>query len=260
MSDPTSLEEAGRTASSAELHQRLAEASAPYLSGALQNESLNEELVLVIAGNRAASPKVLRTVGSNPKWVRSYEVKRKLVQNPHTPRDMALNLVKFLFWKDLARVSDDFFVFPPLRRRAEVILCERLPEMALGEQISLARVAGRGLIAKLMTIRNVMVVEATLWNSRLTTTDLLRAIRDKRTAPDVLVAMGNHPRWKSRSDIRVALAKNPRTPLSATLGHLTSLPERELASLATDPETPRAVKLAAKRVLAARGNRGARAR
>jgi hypothetical protein len=252
--------EAGRTASAEELSNRLAEAPGPYLSGALANAALTHEHVMLILRNPGAPAAVLHGIGSEPRWVRSYETKRGIVRHSHAPHAMALNLVAFLFWRDLALVADDPYAFPPLRRRAETLLVERLSEMALGEKISLARIAGRALLPPLLADGHARVVEAALWNGRLTTGDLLRAIRSTATTPEALAAIGNHPRWKGRGDVAMALARNARTPLATTLGFLTSLPESALSVLLRDPDTPRALRMAAQKVAdqrsARRGGRG----
>lgn len=239
----------GREAGVAELERTLPSAPGEYLAGAIENPRLTAELVVLILRNRSAGTETLRRIASEPKWTRSYEVKRGLVKHPHTPNAIALNLVKFLFWKDLADTADDAFVFPPLRRRAENLLAERLPEMALGEKITFSRVAGRGLIPRLLEETHPLVLEGTLWNGRVTTSDVLAAASRPTSRPEILEAISRHPRWSSRRDVRLALLRNPRTPTPVSLGLLGGASPEELRSVAELPTTPRIVRLACVRLL-----------
>jgi hypothetical protein len=96
---------------------------------------------------------------------------------------------------------------------------------------------------------NALVLDALLWNPRLTEQDLLVTVNSPSTSADTLSILSRHPRWSSRYGIRVALARNPRTPLSVSLAVLTSLTERDLLALADMSETPNLLKLASLRVL-----------
>jgi hypothetical protein len=250
MANPTDLERAGREAGADELALKLGAAGAAYLLGAVENESLTEELVVKIVASSAANESVIQTIGNNPEWLKSYRVKREITRHQRAPHALALSLVKFMFWKDLHLLSENHFIFPPIRRMAERLLIERLPRMALGEKMTLGRIAGRALIPKLLDQKVVMVIDAALWNGRLTAQDLLQAINSQKAGPEVLGAMGRHPKWCVRAEIRAALANNPKTPISVTLSFLTSMPERDLQTLAANPRIPTALKAATARVLA----------
>ena len=249
MTEPESRTLSAKKASAEELIRSLPEAGPAYLMDALENPEIGEEHVVLILRNRAATEPVLRKIAGNPRWVRAYDVKAGLVMHRRTPHHTALNLAKFLFWRDLARVADDWFLFPPLRRLAEKVLSDRIPEMAVGEKIAFARIAGRGLIPRLLDERDTPVLEALLWNGRLTEQDVSRKAGDAATPPETLAAIAQHPRWSGCYGVRVALARNPRAPLPLSLGFLTRMTVSDLVALADNPETPQALKLACERVL-----------
>lgn len=239
----------GREAGEAELERTLSSAPSEYLAGAIQNPRLTMEHVVLLLRNRSAGTETLRRIAAEPTWTRSYEVKRGLVKHPHTPHAIALNLVKFLFWKDLADAADDAFVFPPLRRQAESLLAGKVPEMALGEKVTLSRIAGRGLIPKLLEETHPLVLEGVLWNGRITTSDVLAAANRPTSRPEILEAISRHPRWSPRRDVRLALLRNPRTPTPVSLGLLGAASPEEIRSISELPTTPRIVKLACARLL-----------
>jgi hypothetical protein len=206
--------------------------------------------MVTLIRNRASDEEILRRVGSDPRWVRSYEIKSAIVKHPHAPHAVALNLLKFLFWRDLAAVCESTVLFPPLRRLSERILAEKLGEMALGEKITFARIAGRGLIPRFMEESHLQVLEAVLWNPRATSSDVLATVHRPTSRAPVLEAIGRHPRWSSRSDIRLALMRNAQTPVSVSLSFLTSMRPDEIRGIADLPETPQLLKMACKRLLA----------
>lgn len=225
------------------------------MAGALDNPALTEEHVVAIAKNPAADQIILGRIGENRAWTRSYAVKHALIRHPKTPHAVAMSFVKFLRWRDLHLVGEDHFTYPPLRILAESLLIERLPQMALGEKMTLGRVAGRAVIPKLLAEKNPKVVEAVLWNGRLTAQEILTAIGDSRTPPEVLAEIARHAKWTGRAEVRAALAHNPRTPLRVSLGLLSGMTDRDLAAIADDPHAPRAVKMASRRVLAENARR-----
>jgi hypothetical protein len=161
-------EDGGRRSGAEELARRLPGASRCYLAGALENPALTTRHLLVLLRNRAADEEIIQRIASRPAWMSSYLVKRAIVCHPHAPHALGLNLVKFLFWKDLLAVTQEPVLHPPLRRAAEQMLGEKLGEMALGEKITLARIAGRGLVGRLLEETQPKVLEAALWNGRVT--------------------------------------------------------------------------------------------
>jgi hypothetical protein len=237
------------SASALDLRRSLQGAGLAYLTEALDNPNLTEEHVALITRNRSSDEPLLRRIASDPRWGGSYEVKAGLARNPHTPRSVAMSMVKFLFWRDLASVAEDFLLWTSLRKTAEKILSDRIPEMALGERIALARVAGRTLHPRLLEQSEAQVLTALLWNGRMTEQDLVAAISRPGTPSETLGVMGRHPRWRDHYAIRLALVRQPHTPTAIALGFLTSLTDHDLNALSEMPETPRILALAARRIL-----------
>ncbi len=252
-SNPSLAERSGREASAEELARKLSGAPRDYLAGAVENPALTTRHVLLLLRNRAADETLLQRIGSDASWTSSYLVKRALVLHPSTPHALGLNFIRFLFWKDLQVVSEDQALFPPLRRVAERTLGEKLGEMALGEKITFARLAGRGLVSKLLEETHPLVLEAALWNGRATSSEILAITSRSTSRPEILEAIGRHPRWSTRRDIRVALLRNPRTPVSVSMAFLSAMRPEDLRGIADLPETPRLVKLACRRLLLGRG-------
>ena len=156
-----------RSAGAAELRFRLAGAGPAYLQGALQNPDFGEEHLAPILSNPALPPGLIQQIAGNRQWLARYEVQRAVVFHRNSPRALKQNLIHFLLWKDLAKVAEDPLMPPPVKRTAETLLKARVEEMALGEKIALARIAGPGVIPSLRSDPHPDVVTALLGNPRL---------------------------------------------------------------------------------------------
>lgn len=243
---------AGRRHTAAALADRLPGAGAPYLEGALANPALHEDLALVLLRNRNATPEVLRDLHESGRFRRSVEIRLALTSHPRTPRPLAMNLVPYLPWRDLARLADRPLVPPPIRRLALRYLEDRFEDMALGEQTYLARTAGRAVIAALVRKATEPVVGAVLRNPRLTEDDLVAVCSRRDTPPAVLELVSRDPAWTRRYRVRCALVDHERAPLGVILGLLTGLLTPDLQEIARRPDRPAVVRLAARRILARR--------
>jgi hypothetical protein len=238
-----------RSAPLEELRRHLTSAPSAYLEGAVQNPELTPDEMTLLLRNRFASPSLLTRVGQDRQWTRYYEVKRGLVRHPRTPYPVARSLVGHLYWRDLAESIEDARLHPALRRQAEQILQERLPEMSLGEQISLARRATGGLISTFRGSGEARVLRALLGNPRLKEQDAEAVAAGEAAPGDVLGWLTRHPKWGNRRAVRLALVRNARTPVADALKLVAKLPRKELEQLATEEEVPRIVRVGAVRRL-----------
>ncbi|MFQ5350299.1 MAG: hypothetical protein ACE5EG_07650, partial [Thermoanaerobaculia bacterium] len=97
----------------------------------------------------------------------SYEVRRELAGHPRTPDARAMQLVATLYWRDLAKLSTETRIRPTVRRAAERRLADRLPGLAVGEKVAIARRCSPSLVPRLGTDTNPRVIQALLENPRL---------------------------------------------------------------------------------------------
>lgn len=252
--DPKSAAEfqQARSAGGAELRFRLAGAGPAYLQGAVQNPAFGEEHLAPILSNPALPAGLIQQIAGNRQWFARYEVQRGVVFHRNSPRALKQNLIHFLLWKDLVRAAEDPLMPPPLRRTAETLLKARLEEMALGEKIALARIAGPGVVPSLRSDPHPDVVTALLGNPRLAEEEVVALCAEERVIPAVLSAVGCHPKWRSRYPVRRELLRNPLTPATVSLGFLDSLSTADLAEIASLPRIPRLVRVTAKQILGGR--------
>jgi len=248
----TDLERAGREAPAEDLARRIAAAPALFLQGALENPSLTSAHILLCLKNPAADGPFILRLTRNPGWMKIYEVRAAMVMHPRTPRILALNLVTRLWWRDLARVSDARGLAPTLRRAADRLLALRIQEMAVGERIALARVAGRGAIAALRSDPDPAVIRTLLFNPRVVEEDAVGIATGRQTPAEVLGALAESARWACRPPVRKAIARHPATPAPAALRAVQGLPTTALGELIRAPHVSTLVRVAASRLIEAR--------
>lgn len=247
--DLLDLKESGRTDDPETLRVRIPAAPGPYLEGAAQNPGLAEETMLLLLGNRAAPAPLLIKIARNWRWTRTYAIKHALVSNPRTPYAVSRGLLAHLYWRDLLDAAGSLHLSPVLRRDAEKVLRTRLPELSLGEKITLARRAGRGLVEALLEGGEGPVLQALLGNPRMTEREVLRIAAAPASAPEALASVAQHPAWGRRRDVRLAVLGNPRTPVAAALRLVEHIPAEDLGRVAGDASVPRIVRLGAERRL-----------
>jgi hypothetical protein len=168
--------------------------------------------------------------------------------NPKTPRVLALRLLPSLFWRDLADVAMSPRLSKGVRGRAEALLQEQLPDMRLGEKITLAKIATTPVLVRLLAEGEPKIVRSCLINPRLREEDLVTAVRQETASPALLEAAEASSRWGERYAVRLALVLQPRTPLGVALAQITSLLDRDLERVASTEGLRPLVQAAASRL------------
>lgn len=172
----------------------------------------------------------------------SYEVRRELAGHPKTPDARAMQLVSTLYWRDLVKLGSEPRVRPTVRRTAERRLADRLPGLAVGEKVAIARKCSAALVARIGQDSNPRVIQALLENSRLTEGVLLRLVTRESARPEVLAMVARDRRWGVRYRIRVPICRNPNTPVATALSLLPALRKLDLKAVADDRRLARAVR------------------
>jgi hypothetical protein len=85
---------------------------------AIRSPQMQENEVALISRNRNISDEVLRVIGSSPEWLKSYTVKKNLIENPKCPVTIASRLVQHLRENDLRAVSKSKNVTGPVKDAA----------------------------------------------------------------------------------------------------------------------------------------------
>lgn len=174
--------------------------------------------------------------------VGSYEVRRELAAHRHTPDARAMQLIATLYWRDLVSLSAEARVRPTVRRAAERRLADRLPGLAVGEKIAIARRCSSSLVSRIGQDPNHRVIQALLENPRLTEGVLLQLVSRDSARPEVLAMVARDRRWGVRYRLRVPICRNPNTPVATALTQLAALRKPDLRAVADDRRLAKAVR------------------
>jgi hypothetical protein len=126
---------------------------------------------------------------------------------------------------------------------------DALPQMRLGDKVTLARVATPPVLAELLADPDAHVLEAALTNPRLREQDLVNALRREDVPKALLEQTFQSARWARSYSVRLALLLQPRTPLPLALLQITSLVPRDLRRIAEDGRLHPLVRSSARAVL-----------
>lgn len=211
-----------------------------------------DRLLFAVLLRRAVPLRFLEMLATTPPWSDDQRLMGAVVLSPRVSRALALRLVGALFWRDLADVAASPRVAPAARVRAEALLLDHMPDLRLGDRITLAKIATPPVLARLLEDGDPRVVEAALINGRVREEDLAAALRKDDVTRALIEGIAASPRWRDRYALRLAIVLQPRAPLAIALGQMTSLLPADLARVAEDEALLPLVQLAARRVATGR--------
>jgi hypothetical protein len=217
------------------------------LESAAAHPALAADRILGLLRAPRITADLILAISRRPVWMKFDRVRLAIVLHPATPRPVAMSLLSQLRWRDLARVAVAPRLGAPVRGAAEKILLLRLPELALGERVTLARAATRNLLRALRTERSPLVVRALLENPLLQVEDALSIVESDATPGAVLQVMAESARFAASQELRMAIASHGATPPAAALRLVRGMDEGGLTRLLSNPRLPPLIMVAARR-------------
>ena len=226
-----------RDASDTSVSHRIAATSRAGLITLVEEllSGFGEREALQVLRHPFSSAQVVELVLSRSFLLRASAVRKAVALHPAAPRADALRCLDDLGWRDLLDIGREARTPAPVRRSANQKIVERLPVLAIGERVTLARLTDRELLRLLLADTEEKVFLAVLRNSRLVTEDLVTFISTGSPSAVHLALLAADPLWKERPPVRRALLRSRRTPRGAALALLAEASRGELRDLAIDP-------------------------
>ncbi len=231
MSGEESVREGALVATGEELLALMHHPAADVLLALLDNPALDETHVCLLLGRKDLPGEVLEEVARRKALLKSYRVKRSLAFHPRAPRLASLRLLRDLYLMDLVQIAILPGVSAELKRNAEEQLLARLPQLPLGQKITLARRGPARVAGALLAEGHAQVISVVLDNAYLTEAQILKALSREKLPTSVVPAIFQHRKWSISYNIRLALVRHPATPLATVLSYLPQLTVSDLREL-----------------------------
>jgi hypothetical protein len=216
---------------SPEFSELVREGSPRALRALVQSASLDEGQVLLLLARKDLPAELIEEIAQRKPLLKTYAIKKALVLHPHTPRLVSLRLLRDLYLMDLVQLTLTPGALAELKRNAEEQVIARLPQLPLGQKITLAR-RGPGRVAgALLAEGHEQVLRVVLDNSNLGEAQVLKALSRPKLIPRVIEAISHHQKWSHSYNVRIALVRQPATTLSTVLSYLPELTVSDLREL-----------------------------
>ncbi len=223
-SQPSSPEVTHAEIAAPPLEEAVHSSSLEVLAAAASNPALNEDFALTLLKRSDLPGEVLERLSKNASAMKSRKVKLALVEHPRTPRHVSLPMVRHLFTFDLMRVALSPAVPADVKAAADEAICNRTETISSGERLTLAHRASGRVATELLSDSEPRVIHAALENSRLTEAQVVKAVMRSDASPVLVNAVCHHAKWCLRREVRIALLRNPHTPMARAVEFARSLP------------------------------------
>src|SRR3979490_1060248 len=243
MVDPINKDrERALIATGEELAVLLHHPSTDVLLALLDNPALDETQICLLLERKILPGEILEEVARRKPLLKSYRLKRSLAFHPRPPRLTSLRLLKDLYLMDLVQVAILPGVSAELKRNAEDQLLARLPQLPLGQKITLARRGPARVAGALLAEGHAQVTSIVLDNPYMTEAQILRALSREKLPASVIPAIVHHHKWSIIYNVRLALVRHSATPLASVLSCLPELTVSDLRELAAPGIVPESLR------------------
>jgi hypothetical protein len=204
--------------------------------------ALTEDASLALLENRDLPIEQIEQISKNRTTMKSRKVRLALAAHPHAPRRVALRLIREFYTFDLVQFARMPAAAADLKRVADELLISRFTSITLGERISLARRSSATVAAALLLDKEPSVWQPALENPRLTEAAIVKALQRPGATVAFVEAVCHHPKWSLRREVRIALLRNPHTPLARAIEFAHRLPPPLLRDVLHASRLPEKIK------------------
>jgi hypothetical protein len=208
----------------------------------LDNPALDETQLCLLLERKDLPAEILEEVVRRKPLLKNYRVKRALAFHPRAPRLATLRLIRELYLMDLVQLALLTGTPAELKRNAEDQLAARLPQLPLGQKVTLARRGPARIAGALLAEGHKQIVAVVLDNAHLTEAQILKALSREKLPANVTRAIAQHRKWSCTYNVRLALVRHPGSTLSTVLAYLPELTVSDLRELAAPGIVPESLR------------------
>jgi hypothetical protein len=153
-----------------------------------------------------------------------------------------MRLIRELYLMDLVQLTLQPATSAELKLNAEEQLVTRLPQIPLGQKITLARRGTSRVAGALLAEGHAQVLSVVLDNPNLTEAQVLKALSREKLPPSAVQAITRHRKWSHSYNVRLALVRHRASTLSTVLAYLPELTVSDLRELASPGIVPESLR------------------
>src|SRR6202451_4180937 len=206
-----------------DLQSLIHESDEETLLALLENPHIEEPHISQMLERLDLSANVLTAIAEKGKWTASEGVRLRLARHPRTPRRFAMALLRQLYLFDLVRLSLLPSTPAEIRRIAEELMITRVPQLPVGQKLTLARRGPARVVGALLAEGHPQATKLGLANAFLTESQVLKVLAKSGVPERVVAAIAQHPKWSCQYNIRLGLLRNAHTPVPVGLAILPAL-------------------------------------
>lgn len=204
------------------------------LIAALRNPNLDHQHLLALLKRRELA-QVITSIYANKRLIETSSVKLALAAHPDTPTHISQTLIPLLYIFDLLKLCQIATVPRDIQVAAERKIVQQIPTQPLGNKLTLARRGNSAILDALLREGVAQVLEACLDNPHLKEGSVHQLLSSAQATAEIVSMIARNSRWKSKPNIRLAILKNPRTPLIWFTTMLPGIPVATLRDLLLSP-------------------------
>ena len=182
------------------------------LSAALRNPNLDHQHLLMLLKRRGLEP-IITAIYANKRLIEANPVKLAIVAHRDTPPHIAQALLPQLYIFDLLKLCLIPGISADIHLAAERKIVQQIPTQPLGNKLTLARRGTAAILDALLREGVKNIIEICLDNPHLKEGSLHQFLASAQATAENVSTVARNSRWKNRPNIRLAILKNPRTPL-----------------------------------------------
>ncbi len=149
--------------------------------------------------------------------------------------------------QEFSEISDEGA--SPLEEGKRLNLTQRVMRMSISEKIKLATRGNKEARGILLRDSNKLVAVAAIRSPRITDGEVLMCAANRAVSDDVLRVIYNNREWTKDYRTKLALVKNPKTPMALSMRFLSTLRDSDVKDLARDRNVPSGIAQQAKKVI-----------
>jgi hypothetical protein len=245
--------QAARSAPLEAITTLLASTNVEVLDALIENPCLDETHLLLLLERKDLSGKLLEEIAKRKPWRAIYRVRRALAAHPHTPRLIAMRLLREIHLMDLVRISLQPASSGELRRLADERVLAQLPQLPLGQRLMLARRGSARIVGGLIEQGPEQVVRVALDSAYLNEAQLLKTLAREALPARTVANIARHTKWSNLVNVRVALLRHPHAPAECMAAFVPDLPLGQIEELLGLSRLPSGVRDCLRQEISRRG-------